>query len=168
MSSCEHAETCDCYRLGHAAGIKGGLEIFTAGENVELLFGMPLEDALNEEDGLERVLEKILNEKNFHEFMVREFQARAAYEGDRSVREMFQEAAAKWNAQGEIENAIANVYYHFPRPGGSKGRYHDTLCGENLYWTHVAHFRENDDESEQEAISKVTCPVCMENLSTTT
>ena len=159
MSNCEHAETCECFRLGYAAGLKEGLEIFTADGNAELLLGMSLEDALSEEDGLERVLEKILSEKSFHEFMVKEFQTRAAYEGDRSVRENFQEAFAKWNAQGEIENAIANAYFHFPQPGGSKGRYHDTLCGENLHWTHVTHFIEGDAESQQQAISKVTCPV---------
>ena len=166
MSTCLHTEPCECYRLGINWGMADALQIFTAGDDVELVLGKSLEDALREDD-LETVLEKIFSEKDFNKFLAREFQTRATYEADRPVREMFQEAFAKWNAQGEVENAIANAFYHFPKPGGSKGRYHDTLCGENIHWTHVAHLREGDAEAEQRAISEVTCPVCLENLSTT-
>lgn len=73
-------------------------------------------------------------------------------------------ALAKHNAQGEIDNAIANAFRHFPLPGGLKGRYHDTLCGESINWTHVAHYRDDDVEGARRAIEEVTCPVCLEAL----
>ena len=73
-------------------------------------------------------------------------------------------ALALHNAQGEIDNAIANAFVHFPLPGGMRGRYHDTLCGENVHWTHMASFRDGDAEGEWVAKGKVTCPVCLEDL----
>ncbi len=72
-------------------------------------------------------------------------------------------AMALHNAQGEVDNAIANVFVHFPLPGGMRGRYHDTLCGESVHWSHMASFREGDAEGESEAKGRVTCPVCLEN-----
>ena len=73
-------------------------------------------------------------------------------------------ATALHNAQGEIDNAIANAFVHFPLPGGSKGRYHDTLCGASIHWTHVEHFVYDNAEAEREARTRVTCPVCLEGL----
>ncbi len=164
MSNCEHTETCNCFRLGYEAGLRGCLEIFTADDDVESLLGMPIEDALSEENGWERTLEAILGDKNFQKFMANEFQTQAAYDSDHSVREAFQGAVTKWNAQGEVENAIANAYVHFPRPGGRGGRYHDTLCGENLYWSRVVFLDESDAESMQQAVKQVTCPACQAAL----
>ena len=164
MSNCEHTETCDCFQLGYAAGLRGGLEIFTADDDVESLLGMSLEDALSKENGWEKALETVLSDKNFQKFMADEFLTQAAYESGRSVREAFQEATVKWNAQGEIENAIANAYFHFPQPGGRSGRYRDTLCGENLHWSHVVPLDERNAESAQQAIKRVTCPVCQAAL----
>ena len=77
---------------------------------------------------------------------------------------MIQGINGKRNALGEFENAFANVYVHFPLPGGSKGRYHDTLCGENVYWLHVAQFAEGNALAEKNAISRVNCPPCLECL----
>ena len=162
MSNCEHGETCDCYRLGYQSGIKAGLAIFTAADNIELILGKSLEDALIEDD-LRTGFEKILSQKSYNEFVVKELFEQAK---DPAVLAVVQGINAKWNALGEIENAIANVFYHFPLPGGSKGRYHDTLCGENIHWSHVAHFRQGDAEAGKEAVSRVTCPVCLENLET--
>ena len=73
-------------------------------------------------------------------------------------------AVALHNAQGEIDNAIANAFVHFPLPGGIKGRYHDTLCGESVHWRHMASFRDGDVEGELAAKDKVTCPVCLGDL----
>ena len=162
MSNCEHGETCDCYRLGYQGGMKAGLAILTAGDNVELILGKSLEDALIE-DGPMTVFEKVLDQKNYYEFVVKELFQQAK---DPAVLPVIQGINGKWNALGEVEDAIANVFYHFPLPGGSKGRYHDTLCGENIYWSHVAHFREGDTEAERAAVSRVTCPVCLESLET--
>ena len=73
-------------------------------------------------------------------------------------------ALALHNAQGEIDNAIANVFVHFPLPGGIRGRFHDTLCGESVHWRHMASFRDGEAEGESAAKGRVTCPVCLENL----
>ena len=99
---------------------------------------------------------------DFYKFMSEEFQKGAAYYGDRSVRETYRDALAKWNALGEVDNAIENLFLHFPLPGGLRGRYHDTLCGKSLHWTHVVHVEEGNAEQEREAINGVTCPPCLE------
>ena len=66
------------------------------------------------------------------------------------------------NAQGEIDNAIANAFIHFLMPGGNTGRYHDSMCGGSLHWTHMAQYRLDDPDQKARAIEKVTCPICLE------
>ena len=96
--------------------------------------------------------------------MARDFvsQLRGYREEDREFD--IRRALTLCQAQGELENAIANAYVHFPLPGGFRARYHDTLCYESIHWTHVVHFIQGDAESERKATSQVTCPVCLENL----
>ena len=159
-AKCEHNGTCHCYRLGYQAGTKVTLRVFAEGDNIEKVLGMPLDDALRD-DGLIKVFEKLLSEKSYKEFVVKELFERAK---DPAVLSAVQGINTKWNALAEVNNAIANAFYHFPLPGGSKGRYHDTICGENVHWSHVAHFLEGDTLAEREAVSRVTCPPCLERL----
>ena len=113
MSNCEHGETCDCYRLGYRGGMKAGLEILTAGDNVELILGKSLEGALIE-DGPMTVFEKVLDRKNYYEFVVKELFQQAK---DPAVLPC--DPGNKWQMErfGRSRNAIANVFLPLPFTG---------------------------------------------------
>ena len=47
--------------------------------------------------------------------------------------------------------------------GGTTGRYHDTLCGESVNWSHMAFHRDTVEDIVR-AMLKVTCPISIEIL----
>ena len=75
------------------------------------------------------------------------------------IREGLEPAIRKFNAQAEIDNAIANAYVHAHDPTGHWARYVDTLCGEEVHWTKL-----DRCTTDSPRTNLVSCPVCWKLL----